>query len=162
MNKQLDLGLESAMRLMTVDEIYKSADEDCLKIIQEDRRMRQTMRELQLPAPIFSEINTSHPIFRVVLKNNVEHRKTWLDSDAKRIVGETVFKTLNEHELRMINYVAEYGSISVTDAVRITDKSWGTCKQLLVGLATHGILRHVHHKNILRDSKARFVFYSKP
>jgi ATP-dependent DNA helicase RecG len=125
------------------------------------RRMRQTMQDLQLPPPIFTESAATNPYFKVVLKNNVEHRKRWLDSDAKRIVGEVVFQTLKEHELRMINYVAEYGSISVTDAVRITGKAWGTCKDLLMKLVERGILKHVHQKDILRDSKARFVLVSK-
>src|SRR5436189_5984129 len=48
------------------------------------RRMRQTMQELQLPEPVFSENETSHTYFKVTLKNNVEHRKKLLDSDAQR------------------------------------------------------------------------------
>ena len=124
------------------------------------RRMRQTMLELKLPPPVFGDSGTSHPYFKVVLKNNVELRKKWLDSDAKRIVGEVIFQTLSEHEMRMINYIAEHGSISVTDAVRITDKAWGTCKISLLGLVKRGILKHIHQANVLRDSKARFVLYS--
>ena len=126
------------------------------------RRMRETMEGLQLPAPIFSESGKTHPQFRVVLKNNVEHRKTWLDSDAKRIVGEVIFQSLTEHEMRVINHVAEFGNISVTDAVRITNKAWETCKELLTKLVKMGILTHVHRSDILRDSKAHFVLASRP
>jgi ATP-dependent DNA helicase RecG len=124
------------------------------------RRMRETMQELELPAPIFRESQISHVVFKVTLKNNVEHRKAWLDSDASKVVGEVIFKTLTEHEKRIINYVAEYGQISVTDAVRLTNKAWESCKEILMSLVTKGILVHVHQKNVLRDSKAHFVLKS--
>src|SRR6188768_2585326 len=42
--------------------------------------------------------------------------------------------------------------------------AWGSCKAILIGLCGKGILRHVHRKNILRDSKAHFIlaFNRKP
>jgi ATP-dependent DNA helicase RecG len=87
------------------------------------RRMRQTMQELQLPDPVFSESKTSHVQFKVILKNDVEHRKMWIDSDATKVVGELIYQTLSEQERRIINYVAEFDRISVTDAVRVTSKA---------------------------------------
>lgn len=125
------------------------------------RRMRQTMKELQLPPPAFGERTVSHTNFRVVLKNNVEHRKAWLDSDASKVVGEIIFQTLTEHEKRLINYVAEFRRISVTDAVRLTGKAWESAKQILVGLTKRGILRHIHRPHVARDSKAHFVLASQ-
>jgi ATP-dependent DNA helicase RecG len=92
-----------------------------------------------------------------VLKNNVEQRKAWIDSDAQSVVGELMFKTLSEHEKRVINYVAETGRISVTDAVRLTDKAWETCKAMLEKLARREILKHVHRKDIIRDPNAHYV-----
>jgi predicted HTH transcriptional regulator len=120
------------------------------------------MRELQLPAPFFSENTKSHTNFRVILKNNVEHRKAWLDSDASKVVGEVIFQTLTEHEKRLINYVAEFRRISVTDAVRLTGKAWETAKEILLGLVKRGILKHIHRPNVVRDSKAHFVLASQP
>jgi ATP-dependent DNA helicase RecG len=108
---------------------------------------------------VFSETELSHVHFKVVLKNDVEHRKAWLDSDASRFVGEMLFKTLSDHERRFINYAAEHGKISVTDAVRITKKDWGDCKELLMGLCTKGILKHVH-RPVARDPKAHFKLAS--
>jgi ATP-dependent DNA helicase RecG len=126
------------------------------------RRMRQTMQALQLPLPVFSEAGSSHVHFKVVLKNNVEHRKKWLDSDAKKVVGEMIYQTLTEHEMRVINHVAEFGKITVNETIRITGKAWRTSKQLLSGLEQRKILKHNKRENILRDSKAHFVLFSSP
>jgi ATP-dependent DNA helicase RecG len=121
------------------------------------KRMRQTMQELQLPDPIFTEHTVSHVKFTVVLKNNVEHRKAWLDSDASKVVGEAIFRGLTEHEKRIINHVAEFEKISVTGAARLTGKAWESCKNILEKLCAKGILKPVHRKDILRDPKARYV-----
>jgi ATP-dependent DNA helicase RecG len=121
------------------------------------RRMRATMKELELPDPDFSEYEESHLYVKVVLRNNVEQRKTWIDSDASNVVGELIFKTLTAHEKRVINHVAEYGKISVTDAVRLTDKAWETCKAMLEKLADRGILRHVHRDDLVRDPNAHYI-----
>jgi ATP-dependent DNA helicase RecG len=120
------------------------------------KRMRETMKDLDLPEPIFRQVSAGNPKVNVILKNNVEHRKVWLDSDVSKIVGETLFGQLSENEKRIVNYVAEYRRINVTDAVRITGKAWETCKHLLDRLCTRGILKHVHSKKE-KDSKAHFV-----
>jgi ATP-dependent DNA helicase RecG len=129
------------------------------------KRMRQTMRDVNLPEPMFRQVSLGNPKATVVLKNNVEHRKVWLDSDASKVVGEAIFRGLTEHEKRVINYVAEFDRISVTDAVRLTDKAWESCKNMLSGLCRKGILKSVHRKDILRDPKAhcsddQFVCFS--
>lgn len=126
------------------------------------KRMRETMRALELPEPLFQAAHAGNPRVLVTLKNNVEQRKVWLDADASRIVGEALFKLLTEHEKRIVNYVADFRRISVTDAVRITGKAWESSKALLDNLCTRGILRHVHRKDILRDSKAHYVLAFAP
>jgi ATP-dependent DNA helicase RecG len=124
------------------------------------RRMRETMQNLQLPPPIFCQSGTSHIHFKVILKNNVEQRKVWIDADAKQVVGEMIFQTLNESEKRIINYVADFKRINVSDAVRITTKEWGACKKILDGLAKRKILRHVHTGK-LRNSTAHYVLWGQ-
>jgi len=125
------------------------------------KRMRQTMKDLDLPEPIFRQVSTGNPKVTVILKNNVEHRKVWLDSDVSKIVGEALFRQLSENEKRLVNYVADFERINVTDAVRITGKAWETCKGLLDRLCTRGILRHVHSEKE-KDSKAHFVLAFPP
>lgn len=121
------------------------------------KRMRATMQGLDLPDPIFREAGDGNPKVTVILKNNVEHRKVWLDSHASNIVGQAIYETLSEHEIRVVNFVAEFKKISVTDAVRITERAWESCKTLLDSLCGRGILKHVHRKDILRDSKAHYT-----
>jgi ATP-dependent DNA helicase RecG len=86
------------------------------------RRIRTAMADLNLPAPDFRQSGESDitPIVRVVLRNNVKHRKVWVDSDAAKLVGEAVMKQLSQDELRAINFVAEHGAISVSDLQRLT------------------------------------------
>jgi ATP-dependent DNA helicase RecG len=131
---------------------------DFVKLAHEGtRRMRQTMKDLQLPEPIFSENQTTGTFFRVVLKNNVEHRKAWLDTDAMRIVGERIFKTLDEHDMRIVNYVAEYKKINTSDVMRLTGRNWHSSRKKLRDLARRGILAENRRQKMDRDTKAHYV-----
>lgn len=121
------------------------------------RRMRQTMAASDLPPPDFSEKHSAHIFFRVILKNNVEHRKVWLDSDAKGVVGEVIFRSLSEHEKRVINYVAEYGKINVSDTMRLTLMNWHSSRRLLLGLVAKKIFKDKRRPNLTRDTKGHFV-----
>src|SRR5206468_3307428 len=90
------------------------------------RRIRDTMTEMSLPEPEFRQVESATtPLVRVVLRNNVRQRRVWVDSDISAIVGEAVMQDLNEDEKRLINFAAEYGELSVSDAQRLTQKSWG-------------------------------------
>jgi ATP-dependent DNA helicase RecG len=122
------------------------------------KRMRQTMQDLDLPDPAFVQQREMNPKITVVLKNDVEHRKVWLDSDVSRLVGEAIFQVLSADEKLIVNYVSqpEHGRINVSDAVRVTRKAWGSCKKLLDGLVRRGLLRHVHGKE--RDPKSHYVW----
>jgi ATP-dependent DNA helicase RecG len=122
------------------------------------KRMRQTMQELELPPPAFVQQRVGNPKITVVLKNDVEHRKVWLDSDVSRIVGETVFRDLSADEKLLVNYISqpEHGRINVSDAMRLTRKAWDSCKNLLDGLVVRGLFKRVKSKE--RDPKAHYVW----
>jgi ATP-dependent DNA helicase RecG len=131
---------------------------DFVKMANEGvRRMRDTMIENRLPAPEFRQRIMTHSSVEVILRNDIKQRKMWLDSDASEVVGEVIFRTLTMDERRLINWVAENGSINVSQAVRLTSKSWGTSKKILMKLVGRGILRHVIRDYVDRDSKAHFV-----
>lgn len=135
---------------------------DIVKIANEGtRRMRDTMSIAGLPLPEFSETRSNHSSVKVVLRNNIEQRKVWLDSDASAIVGTVVFGQLSQDEKRVVNWVAEHGEINVSQAQRhIAAKTWHSAKKLLMRLEKIGILEYHHRSDIERDPKAKFVLRS--
>jgi ATP-dependent DNA helicase RecG len=120
------------------------------------RRIRDSMAKLGLPAPTFRQTQSNAAHVRVTLRNDVEHRKEFVDSDAFMVLGESLSSTLNEYEKRIVNHIAERGTINVTEAARIGGKRWQAAKKVLAGLRDRGILDHVHSK-VERDAGAYFV-----
>jgi ATP-dependent DNA helicase RecG len=126
------------------------------------RRIRDTMTEISLPEPEFRQVeSTVTPLVRVVLRNNVRQRRVWVDSDITSLVGEVVMKDLNEDERRLINFAAEYGMISVSDAQRLTQKGWSSAKRVLQRLVVKNILEYHARSDIARDPQARFYLKRK-
>ncbi|MCH9024862.1 MAG: hypothetical protein IH931_05960 [candidate division Zixibacteria bacterium] len=121
------------------------------------RRMRDIMKATNLPAPEFSQKELEFALVRVTLRNNIAHRKVFIDTEAAKIVGEAIFGGLNELERRIINYLAEHHRINVSDTQRLTSKSWPACKRLLTGLVDKHILIHKHKDPETRDSGAYFM-----
>ena len=121
------------------------------------RRMRDTMAEMRLPAPEFSEKTVSYSLVRVTLRNDLKQRKIWIDSDASAVIGEAISRTLDEHERRAINFVAENQSINVSQCQRLTARSWPAAKRLLMGLVEKGILDRRVRSDLDRDPQAHFV-----
>jgi ATP-dependent DNA helicase RecG len=126
------------------------------------RRIRDSMEEMRLPSPEFQQTSRDFgQIVRVTLHNNIKQRKVWIDSDAATLIGETIFATLTQDERRAINYVAEFGSIGVSELQRLTSRTWTTAKRTLKHLEILGLLRHVKKKSLDRDPHARYVLRSK-
>jgi ATP-dependent DNA helicase RecG len=121
------------------------------------RRIRDSMKKVGLPDPTFSEKTATSSFVRVVLRNDVEHRHQFVDSDAFRILGEQLSGSLRPYELRIVNHVAEHGAINVTEAARLGDRRWQAAKKVLAGLVERNILDHVHSRTVERDAHAYFV-----
>lgn len=121
------------------------------------RRMRDTMSGLGLPSPLFQEVTSNAAVVRITLKNNIDHRKQFVDTDAFEVLGEEISASLNDHECRIANYVAEHQTINVTEAMKLTNVRWHTIKETLAGLSDRGILDHIHSKTVERDRHAYFV-----
>jgi ATP-dependent DNA helicase RecG len=121
------------------------------------RRMRATMTEMGLPGPEFEQKETGHALVRVTLRNNITHRKVWIDFDASSVVGEAIFKSLTSQERQIINYVAEYKKINVSQAMRVTGgKYWQSTRKILQGLKEKGILDDHRRQDISRDPEAYY------
>lgn len=121
------------------------------------RRIRESMQRLGLPAPVFTETTSTAAFVKVILKNDVEHRRQFVDSDAFMVLGETLSSSLDEYERRIVNYIAEYSTINVTEAAQLGGRRWQAAKKVLMGLAGRNILDHVHSRDVERDAHAYFT-----
>ena len=121
------------------------------------KRIREEMLRLGLPAPEFAQKELEYTQVRVTLRNNISQRKVWVDAHATKLIGEVVFKALNEHEKQVINLLVEKHAINVSDTQRLTGRSWPSAKKLLDGLVGKKILDHVKRLDIDRDPQAYYV-----
>lgn len=120
------------------------------------RRIRDSMKAMELPNPEFSEKSDDYPIVRVILRNNYKQRKVLLDSDAISVVGEVMYKTLSSEEIRAINYATEHGSVNVSELMRLIQRSWHHSKMILETLKKRGILEDKRHSKLRGDPHARY------
>ena len=125
------------------------------------RRMRDTMVGAKLPAPEFAQKANGHVLVRVTLRNNIAHRRVYVDKDAGVLIGAVLASTLEERELKIVNFASEYGSINVSQAQRVTGAGWRSSKKLLDGLVSKGIFRRVGRNDVDRDPKAHYVLAVK-
>ncbi len=122
------------------------------------RRMRTEMKNMELPTPEFAQDEVGHALVRVTLRNSINQRKVWVDSDVVELLGTQIARTLNELEKRCINFCAEHGQISVSEAQRLTGiATWHTARNLLDRLVMRGILVRRKRTDIVKDSKARYM-----
>jgi ATP-dependent DNA helicase RecG len=124
------------------------------------RRMRDSMLAMELPLPEFSQREIGYALVNVRLRNAIKYRKVFIDSDAIAIVGAVLFNSLSPEERRAINFVAERGTIGVSDLQRVIQKSWPACKKILIGLVHKGVLEHRTRQDGKHDPQARFVLQS--
>lgn len=122
-------------------------------------RMRDAMESVGLPLPEFSQREIGHHQVHVTLRNNVQARKTFVDADAARLLGQKVFAGLSERERLVVNYVTERGSINVSDANRVLQCDWRTARNVLDDLVKKQILDRVGVSGKERDPKKRYVMH---
>jgi ATP-dependent DNA helicase RecG len=122
------------------------------------KRMRDTMAEAMLPNPEFVEKtgDMAHKV-RVILRNSVKQRKTWVVADVNVVLGERIAKSLNETEKLAVNFAAEHGQINVSQLQRLTGKSWPASSKALKRLASVGVLDFHHREFIERDPQAYYT-----
>jgi ATP-dependent DNA helicase RecG len=123
------------------------------------RRMRDNMLAMNLPQPIFQQKRGDFANVTVTLRNDIKHRRVWIDADVREIVSATILPELSENDRRAINFVAEHGKINVSEMQKLTGLAWHTAKARLLRLVEMRILEH-NVREIIgkgRDSKAHFV-----
>lgn len=132
---------------------------DYVKAMNEGtRRMRDSMNRMRLPSPEFKENEVGFNTYvRVVLRNNVKQRRAWVVADVSNVVGEDIARQLTEDERMIVNRIADNGLINVSEAQRLTQREWGSAKNLLQKMVSKGILSWHHRKDIERDSTAHYT-----
>jgi ATP-dependent DNA helicase RecG len=120
------------------------------------RRMQTSMKAMALPSPEFQQKESGQYWVRVTLRNNVNQRKAWVDRDVAELVGSILARSLGGDEKRLLNFAAEHGSISVSDAQRLLGCSWPAGKKKLEALKSRGILDRQVKEYLDRDTRARY------
>lgn len=119
--------------------------------------MRDSMVASKLPKPEFEQKEINSGLVRVTLRNNIKHRRVWVDKDVSTVLGAAISQTLTPDELKIVNFIAEYGDISVSQAQRLTGrKTWQSSKKLLLELKERNILEDRRNPALDRDPGARF------
>jgi len=119
------------------------------------RRILESMKEWGLPDPTFKQEALHGVVVRVTLKNDQETRKRATDRDVAQFFGVDVWRTLQEHEIKIVASAFHNGTIQVSEAQRITGRTWGTSKKDLDRLTRRGILEFVAG-DFVRDPKAHY------
>lgn len=119
------------------------------------RRMRESMTEYQLPEPVFKQEALHGLVVRVTLKNDQGSRKRASNKDVATHFGVDVWKQLEEHEIKVAAYAFRNGSVQVSEAQRLTGRTWATSKKDLERMVKKGVLIFEPGKYI-RDAKATY------
>lgn len=124
--------------------------------------MRDAMQSAGLPAPIFEQKQISYAQVRVVLQNDVKHRRAYVIRDVAEIIGDANAEALDEFEKRIVNYVFEYGRINVTQPRNQGLKDWHTARNRLLKLVERKVLVRIGRTDIEKDPMAYFILAKPP
>ena len=123
------------------------------------RRIRDTMAGMKLPKPEFTESKAGHLAVTVILRNNIKQRRAWVDRDVSEIISEALAADLTEPERRVLNWAAEHGTITVTDAMKLLNSSWEKAKKLLLALARKRVFQYVRFRPLEKNNRDPKAFF---
>ncbi|TXM71458.1 hypothetical protein FV218_15095 [Methylobacterium sp. WL69] len=98
------------------------------------RRMRQDMRDANLPDPRFAQKQIGTFQVSVTLENDQEHRRQFVRTEAAASINPELYATLTESEKIIVNYLADRDKLNVTDAGLVIAKDWRATKKVLDAL----------------------------
>lgn len=122
------------------------------------RRMRDTMREANLPDPVFRQNSEGTFQVSVTLQNNVEHRKIYVRSEAATGINPDIYASLSESEKMIVNYLADNDRVNVKDAGRIIALDWRATKAVLDLLESKKVIERSAGKT---RSRHRFYYLKR-
>lgn len=120
------------------------------------RRIRESMKEFKLPEPMWHQEAVYGVVVRVTLKNDHQSRNRASDTDVAEHFGVDIWKTLQEHEIKILAYTYWNSAIQVSEASRTTGRTWHTSKKDLDKLSRRGLLMF-HSGAYERDPKAHYT-----
>lgn len=118
------------------------------------RRMRNGMRESSLPDPVFIQKEAGIFSVSVILKNDIDHRKSFVRTEAMAVIDPLVFENLSSDEKLIVNCLAEGKPLNVTDAMDIVRRDWRSTKKIFDKLEASGIVARREGKD--RDKNRRY------
>ena len=128
------------------------------------RRMRLGMQEANLPEPIFMQRESGVFQVSVTLRNNVEHRKNFVRTEAMPAIDPLIYESLSEGERVLVNWCADGKKVTVKDAQDVLGSiasDWRAARSLLDSLTKKLIFdrppgkdRDRHRKWSLRKRRA--------
>lgn len=124
------------------------------------RRIRDSMSEYQLPEPLFQQENLHGVVVKVTLKNDQETRSRASDKDVAMYFGVEMWRKLEEHEIKIAAYAFRNETIQVSEAQRVTGRTWQTSKKDLEKLSNKGVLVF-EPGSYIRDPKAKYRIVRK-
>ena len=124
------------------------------------RRIRESMKEWDLPEPQFKQEALHGVVVRVTLLNDHETRKRATDRDVAQYFGVEVWRSLQLHEIQIVAYTFQNKMIQVSEAQRLTGRTWATSKKDLERLARKGFITF-NPGEYVRDPKAHYVIAQK-
>jgi len=119
------------------------------------RRIIESMKDYQLPAPLFKQEAMHGVVVKVTLKNDQETHKRASDKDVAVFFGVELWKKLEEHEIKIAAFAFRNETINVSDAQRITGRTWATSKKDLNRLTEKNVLVF-EPGTYARDAKAQY------
>lgn len=122
------------------------------------RRMRQGMRDANLPDPQFVQAQAGTFKVTVTLKNDLEHRKEFVRVEASTSIPREVFEGLSEPEKMIVNYLADKSRLNVVEASLLINKQWRDTKAILDALEEKGVVGRLEGK---ARSRGRHYFLIK-
>jgi ATP-dependent DNA helicase RecG len=120
------------------------------------RRIRDSMREYGLPEPKFKQEALHGIVVRVTLLNDHDSRKRATDRDVAQFFGVETWRTLQSREIQIVAYAFHNKTIQVSEAQRVTGRTWATSKKDLDRLARRGLLTF-NAGEYVRDPKAHYA-----
>ncbi len=124
------------------------------------RRMRDSMKEYQLPDPVWRQESVHGVVVKVTLKNDQGSRKRASNKDVAVHFGVDVWKQLEEHEIKIAAYAYRNEVVQVSEASRLTGRTWATTKKDLDRLVKKGVLTF-EPGEFVRDPKAQYRVIKK-